>query len=448
MWYYKKIWDMATTFMLRTNKSDGYATLYARIQNRIHKTNIRISTGIEVDVKEWNKSLAGAKELKAFRNGKGKELFRKLDLITSTIDAMDPTAVTTDTVRVRIHEIVYADEIAAEKKRAEEAAKALERERAITFNKFVDQFIEECETGKRKKKGGTTNISAGTIKSYKGFRSQFKEYQDNRLKIIDFQDLTIDFYNDFRLFLVDKKYSPNSIARMIKIFKTVCYAAEQLKLLDARNIRSGFEVIYKDVDNIYLTDERIDELYDFDLSCRPAWEKVRDVFVVGCLTGQRVSDYKRINAKMIVTLADGNRYIKLKQEKTGNVVYIPLDCRVDAILNKYGGTLPKVFDQKINDHIKEIGEALKWTEIIELEEQRGAMEYTSKRRFCDLLKTHTARRSFATNMYRAGSSLGNIMAITGHGSEQQLKTYLKLDESEKAMQAAKESYFTRLRVAK
>lgn len=40
------------------------------------------------------------------------------------------------------------------------------------------------------------------------------------------------------------------------------------------------------------------------------------------------------------------------------------------------------------------------------------------------------------------------MAITGHASEQQLKTYLKLDESEKAMLAAKENYFTKLKVAK
>ena len=103
-----------------------------------------------------------------------------------------------------------------------------------------------------------------------------------------------------------------------------------------------------------------------------------------------------------------------------------MDYRVDDILNKYNGELPKVYDQKINDHIKEIGEALGWTEIVELEEQHGAMEYTARKRFCDLLKTHTARRSFATNMYKTGASLNSIMAITGHSSEQQLKTYLKL----------------------
>ena len=440
---------MATKFVLRTDKTEGYATLYARIQSRAHKINIRVSTGLEVDVKEWNKSLASAKALTAFRSGKGKDLFIKLDAIMYTIDSLtrEGVTLTPDLVKGRIHGIVFAEQIKAEKER-QEAELTRIKEDASTFINFVDRFIGECDTGKRKKKGRTTNVSSGTIKSYKGFRSQLAAYQEERLRIIHFADLTIEFYNDFRLFLTDKRYSPNTVARMIKICKTICYAAEQLKLLDAGNIRSGFEVIYRDVDNVYLTDERINELYKYDLSDRPAWEKVRDVFVVGCLTGQRISDYKRINAKMIVTLTDGNRYIKLKQEKTGNTVYIPLDYRVDDILNKYNGELPKVYDQKINDHIKEIGEALGWTEIVELEEQHGAMEYTARKRFCDLLKTHTARRSFATNMYKTGASLNSIMAITGHSSEQQLKTYLKLDESEKAMLAAKESYFTKLRAIK
>ena len=281
-----------------------------------------------------------------------------------------------------------------------------------------------------------------------GFQSQFKAYQEARLRVIDFSDLTIEFYNDFRLFLTEKEYSPNTVARMVKICKTICYAAEQLKLMDASNVRFGFDVIYRDVDNVYLTEERIQQLYEYDLSNRPAWEKVRDVFVVGCLTGQRVSDYKRINSSMIVTLTDGNPYIKLKQEKTSNIVFIPLDYRVEAILNKYDGALPKVHDQKINDYIKEIGEALKWIESVEIEEQKGNLEYTVNKRFCDLLKTHTCRRSLATNMQKAGASLSSIMAITGHSSEQQLKTYLKRNESEKSMLAAKESYFTKLKIAK
>lgn len=442
---------MALSFFIR-NKEAKESTLFVRIRSTIKNIDIRVSSELSVEVAEWKKWQKGsATERKNFRRNHS-EIFAKLDAIESTINNLleSDSEITSEVVTNRIKEIIYAEQIAAEKERAEAEAKALVEERATNFNDFITQFIHECESGKRKKKGGTTNVSPGTVKSYKGFQAQFKEYQNTRLRVIDFTDLTLDFYNDFRLFLTDKEYSPNTIARMVKICKTICYAAEQLKLIDAGNIRTGFSVIYKNVDNVYLTDERIQELYDYDLSSRPAWEKVKDVFVVGCLTGQRVSDYKRINAKMIATLADGELYIKLKQEKTGGIVCIPLDWRVDAILNKYGGTLPKVYDQKINDHIKEIGEALGWTEIVELDEQRGAMEYTAKKRFCDCLKTHTCRRSLATNMQKAGAALSSIMAITGHSSEQQLKTYLKLDEEEKSMMAAKENYFRdrTMRIAK
>lgn len=437
------------TFILRCKEEKGTANVYVRVHSNKPKINLCVSTCLSVDIETWNKSQKDVKQMLKFRKEEP-QLWNKLDSISAMLESFvkQEIAITSEIAKERIHSIVYAEQIAAEKERAEAEAKALEEGQATNFNDFIFQFIRECETGKRKKKGGTTNVAPGTIKSYKGFQSQLKEYQETRLRVIDFTDLTLDFYNDFRLFLTDKEYSPNTIARMVKICKTICYAAEQLKLMDAKNVRSGFDVIYKDVDNVYLTEERIQELYEYDLSNRPAWEKVKDVFVVGCLTGQRVSDYKRINSNMIVTLTDGNRYIKLKQEKTGNTVYIPLDYRVDTILNKYKGELPKVYDQKINDHIKEIGEALGWTEIVELEEQRGAMEYTAKKRFCDLLKTHTCRRSLATNMQKAGASLSSIMAITGHSSEQQLKTYLKLDESEKSMLAAKENYFTKLRIAK
>ena len=441
---------MAVSFFIR-NKKANTATLFARIRSKAKNVDIKASTLLDVDVSAWEKSQESAIKRKNYRNDKNNKAFiEKLDLIEKTLNNIidSDINITNELVNKRIYEIVYSEQIALEKERAKAEAIALEKEQAVNFNGFIAQFIHECETGKRKKKGGTTNITPGTIKSYKGFHSQFKEYQEARLRIIDFSDLTLGFYNDFRQFLIDKSYSPNTIARMVKICKTICYAAEQLKLMDAGNIRSGFEVIYKDVDNVYLTDDRIQELYDFDLSNRPAWEKARDVFVIGCLTGQRVSDYKRINAKMIVTLKDGKRYIKLKQEKTGNLVYILLDARVEAILNKYNGELPKVYDQKINDYIKKIGEVLGWTEIVEMNEQRGAMEYTTKKRFCDLLKTHTCRRSLATNMYKAGCSLSSIIAITGHSSEQQLKAYLKLDESERGMLAAKENYFTRLRIAK
>jgi integrase len=66
------------------------------------------------------------------------------------------------------------------------------------------------------------------------------------------------------------------------------------------------------------------------------------------------------------------------------------------------------------------------------------LQYESSKRFCDAIKTHTARRSFATNSYKAGVPLSAIMAVTGHSSEEMLKRYLKLNTKEKALLAAAE----------
>ena len=433
---------MAAKFFIRTIKKNGDATLFVRIQDPDKGLNIRLSTGLVVNAEAWKKSETSANAKEKYRRTE-QSMFDKLDEISKVVETLEKENIplTSDLIKQRVYEIVNAEQIAAEKQRQEEEAKKKKEKERTTFNDFISQYIEECASGDRKKKDSTLNVAPGTVKSFRGFFAQLKAYQEERHIIIDFPDITVAFYEDFKRFMLDKKYSPNTIARITKILKMMCYAAERVKLFDAKDIRTSVLAHPKDVDNVYLSDERIQELYDLDLSNHEAWEKVRDVFVVGCLTGQRVSDYKRINKGMIVELSDGHKYIKLKQEKTRKIVFIPLDYRAEAILDKYNGVLPKLFDQKINDYIKKVGEMLGWTEIVEMDEQRGSMEYTAKRRFCDLIKTHTARRSFATNMYRAGASLSSIMAITGHGSEEQLRVYLKLTDEEKAIEARKEMYF-------
>jgi site-specific recombinase XerD len=46
------------------------------------------------------------------------------------------------------------------------------------------------------------------------------------------------------------------------------------------------------------------------------------------------------------------------------------------------------------------------------------------------VSTHTARRSFATNMKRKGIDNKIIMAATGHKTEKSFNIYLKLDNQD------------------
>ena len=304
--------------------------------------------------------------------------------------------------------------------------------------------------------------------------SQIEEYEKVRHRKLGFDDVTIDFYEDWKRFFIKKDYSPNTIGRHVRNLKIFMFAADDMKLTTSQEFKSSrFTADREDVENVYLTDERVSQMYEFNptnrrqldnliaqapedeqdrlreltekVTSRKLLEEAKDIFVVGCLTGQRVSDYKRIGLDMIEVLRDGRRYIRLEQEKTGKEVYLPIDERVPLILKKYGGQLPKVYDQHLNERIKIVGRLLGWTEDAGLTERHGLLEIKSQKKFYECIKTHTARRTFATNAYKRGVSLSSIMAVTGHSSEQMLRKYLKLDNKERAILAAAE--FERLKTA-
>ena len=48
------------------------------------------------------------------------------------------------------------------------------------------------------------------------------------------------------------------------------------------------------------------------------------------------------------------------------------------------------------------------------------------------VSSHTCRRSFATNLYRMGYRLSQIMPMTGHSTESQLRDYIGIDAEENA----------------
>lgn len=114
-----------------------------------------------------------------------------------------------------------------------------------------------------------------------------------------------------------------------------------------------------------------------------------------------------------------------------------------AILNKYENRLPKSYEQKVNKFIKEVTREAGITEKIEVsyvENGEKKMRLVNK---CDLVKTHTARRSGATNMYLAGIPTIAIMKITGHKTEKEFMKYIKITEEQTAMELMSHPYFSR-----
>lgn len=462
--------------IIARGNQDDKVNLYVRIFNR-GLVNNAIAVGVKLNKVEWehiDRLLKSAKETRemggdiVIRDPLAKSLFN----IVNRLEKIEADIKFDRKVVKSCIKSILQKEIGKEVEEQEQ--QVVEVPKTMTLMEWIAEFIRQCEAGERLKQRSTSRVSAGTIKSYKGTLAQLQEYQDKRHKVIDFDDMTLDFYDDWRRFFLSKKvkatgmpYSPNTIGRHVKNLKIFLYAAKDMKLTTTSEFESGrFAADHQDVENVYLTDERIQQLYEVDFEDEKTVERLlsqapddkerkylkdqltrrmperlnqaKDIFVVGCLTGQRVSDYKRINASMYRTLSDGREYIYLQQDKTHKWIYIPLDVRVKSILEKYGGYLPKIYDQHLNERIKIVGRLMGWRENAGITELHGALQVQTKKCFYDCIKTHTARRSFATNAYKRRISLSSIMIITGHSSEAMLKKYLKLDNEERAILAAAE----------
>jgi integrase len=227
--------------------------------------------------------------------------------------------------------------------------------------------------------------------------------------------------------------------------------------------RKAFKPLSEEVDNIYLTEEEVKALHNLDLSkfdLTPSNTKlkpseinnlpvVRDVFLVGCYLAQRYSDYSRLNNGMIKTI-DGKKYVELIQQKTREKVIIPIKPELDEILRRYDYNLPKTFQPKVNKGIKIIARAAGITEMIQDEKSRGGLIVKKEVPKCDLIKTHTARRTGCTLMFLAGLPSITIMKFSGHKTETEFLKYINVSKQETAILLSDHPYFggTPLKVAK
>ena len=59
----------------------------------------------------------------------------------------------------------------------------------------------------------------------------------------------------------------------------------------------------------------------------------------------------------------------------------------------------------------------------------------------EMIKTHTARRSFCTNAYLLGMDSLDIMALSGHKTEANFLKYIKVTGKERAKMIAEHKFF-------
>ena len=98
-------------------------------------------------------------------------------------------------------------------------------------------------------------------------------------------------------------------------------------------------------------------------------------------------------------------------------------------------------EQQINYKIKDVCENAGIDEVASTTKTIGGKEVTKKDFKFDLVKTHTARRSFCTNAYLSGMNPVDIMQISGHSSEKTFLNYIKASALQKAVKISSYPFF-------
>lgn len=226
--------------------------------------------------------------------------------------------------------------------------------------------------------------------------------------------------------LKERGYSKNYIAQ------TICYLKGAMNSGFKLHYHSNtdfmlFETPHEMPDSVYLTSEELDRLWELDLSGDESKRKARDLFLIGCYTASRFSDYSELSEENIRAGC-----ISFTQRKTGDSVMIPLSPKVAALLERNGGRVPKIDHVYFNRLIKQVCKLAGIDDRIKVTKTKGAQRVTEVKPKYKLVSSHTARRTGATLLHKTGISLQSLMLITGHKSIQSLMHYLRLTKEENA----------------
>jgi len=300
------------------------------------------------------------------------------------------------------------------------------RQTTPSFLQFVEEYIGEIRSGK----------SCATIRQYENtLRLLCKFVKDTKMGTLGFEDIDMSFHARLKRYMgrlgLSEAYFGTQI-RCIKLFMSE--ATERGYNTQLRYRSKKFISPTAQSQKIYLTEAELEQLRRLNLNGQPSLKKIRNVFYIACKTGLRFSDLRRVTAKNFTL--DGKILCMITQ-KTGAEVYIPLSAEVQKLCRKYRYTLPCVSSQHFNKCLKKIARLAGISSEVELRHR----DTTSVHKKHELVCTHTARRSFATNAYLAGIPSIAIMRITGHTTERAFMQYIRVEGESNAQQLLQHPYF-------
>lgn len=298
----------------------------------------------------------------------------------------------------------------------------------VDFVSYVERLLKERKEGIRTIVSGNRKgqkYKPNSLRNPGTTLTAIKSFLENRkIKALKFSDININFYNDFRKFIVtDNKNTVSTFATRVKDIKAFMNEAieDGVTKSEGHKVKRFITPSYEG-DSIALTLEEIKAIKNAELPVK--MHLVRDLFLVACYSALRFSDLSELSIEDI-----DDKFIRAKQNKTGNRVTIPIMKELKSVLSKYGNGFPKTCSgPHFNRTIKEIVAH----ENVGIDKVVGHNDEGEPIMKSSFVTSHTGRRSYATNMFKLGIPNLLIMSATGHTQESVFLNYIKATNEDKA----------------
>ncbi len=263
-----------------------------------------------------------------------------------------------------------------------------------------------------------------SLASYKSTLEYLKEF-NARHRVLSFADMTYKTFEALRFFFGSKDLSQSTIAGKFRDIKAFLRWCEEIEEIRVQQGYKKFKVRWEEVNHLALNINELRAIEQADFSSDARLNNARNLFLLQCYTGLRRSDLKQLVEKVSEMRPDekGNYSIFLTQQKTKDVVYVPLITPALAILK---GELHDISDQRYNEYIKEVCKCAGLIQNFTLKRHRGNKVEQDTREMYEHITSHTARRTFATlaiHYYKISEV--DAMKLTGHRTINAFRAYVK-----------------------
>lgn len=272
----------------------------------------------------------------------------------------------------------------------------------IAFDKFLEK--------KR------SRVEYGTYKRIKTLRDKLKRFEQFYPGSIDPKNFTEEQFESFVSWLrQNEKLGDNTIATKIATLRNFLKDENPKRAYHFIKTRQ----IYDNV--IYLHLDELEVIRNAKL--KGYLDKTRDLFLIGCLTGLRHSDYGKLSNAIVKS-----NIIEIMQQKTREKAFVPCTEELKSILGKYGGVVPVISNQKMNKYLKELFKKLELNRQIVIYKRRNGKPEQSTVPLCDVITTHVARKTFIMTLLTSKVDQKLVMEMSGHKDYATFKHYVTISE--------------------